>query len=1039
MSLIDIKASTWSAEDTILVNIVDDLRKVVKLSGVIMLKGHSNIKDGGGGEFTFDPLLLRTDDNNGTIVAPDIELSPGNGCWARRFNNQEYTLEFFGSSDTSRNNLLGEYGTDGALVNIVEAGTITPFVFDSELVDSPDFIDNYNGWIKQAVIGTGSVIWKNEYIAGTQYQKDDMVRDGAWTMIANTDTTDRPAPQPVGDAFYNYEDGNELSETVSAKQIVYGLRTTSENRGFLNGYRLKTIAGVRYAVSLITDPLVNPVENELQDFESESTGWSVFNISPILVAQDETYDLVVRVTVNGAPTNTTNVNYDYTVPLDSVIPLTGQISHGTNSPDTMKAHNVGSDGSDNSAVWAAIAVGDTIDGLGGHWTVQYKVNQTTYWDIIVAPAVTGTIGTGVVFTISTTASSSITYEREIDYWLNKENIQGLFAQDGGYNAVLPDETAYMIDIQIQEASISPNWDVVAVTEGTAGSGGGGGGFTDHLLNSHIDTNLVNPVDGATVTWNAATQLYEAIKTNESGLGMTDMPYEWSIPVNPAPTAGDVSTDHLDPLLVTKIYFNQIDAAGVDRRLYLETMKDGDWVNLHLVDDSLGLFASYDIVGSPSLVGNIWTIPCIYYEGTGVFSNNEDLMVTWRNVPADYSSADLDALALRVTANEVGIKDNLNADEIIGGANITVEIGTDPVSTERFVTIIGSEASKLVYTQVAVDTFAEAFNGYYVDTTLPISITLPNTASNDLVFVGDATGNSYNAPITVLPAPTNTIMGQASFTMNVPFNGFEFVKVGTDWKTKGSTYLDVGRNMEYLTVSADTSAEAFHGYYVDTTTAVNITLPVGVNDDMIFVGDVTGNAALMPITLTPNGTDTIMGLPFFTLNLDYQMFEIVKLGTDWRFVSGIGETTQEETPPPISASMNYAVITANQETAAFHGYICDTSTRAITVILHAAVNNDVIQVSDGSGNAQVFNVIIVPKTGETIMGLPSFTLNAAYQAVGLVKLGTDWKFISTVGESVSPSVIGSAMTVYTQELQRQMQAQGLTLNTTSLMTIFNNTL
>jgi hypothetical protein len=183
----------------------------------------------------------------------------------------------------------------------------------------------------------------------------------------------------------------------------------------------------------------------------------------------------------------------------------------------------------------------------------------------------------------------------------------------------------------------------------------------------------------------------------------------------------------------------------------------------------------------------------------------------------------------------------------------------------------------------------------------------------------------------------------------------------------------------------------------------------------------------------------MGLPFFTLNLDYQMFEIVKLGTDWRFVSGIGETTQEETPPPISASMYYEIITANQETSAFGGYICDTSTRAITLILHAAVDNDVVQISDGSGNAQAFPITIVPKTGESIMGMQNFTLNSAYQAVGLVKLGTDWKFISTVGESVSPAVVGSALAVYTKELQRQLQAQGLTLNTTSLMTIFKSTL
>ena len=74
MSLINIKASTWNAEDTILVNIIDDLKNVVKLSGVILVKGHSSVSDGGGGEFTFDPTKLRSAHNNGTIIAPTIFL-----------------------------------------------------------------------------------------------------------------------------------------------------------------------------------------------------------------------------------------------------------------------------------------------------------------------------------------------------------------------------------------------------------------------------------------------------------------------------------------------------------------------------------------------------------------------------------------------------------------------------------------------------------------------------------------------------------------------------------------------------------------------------------------------------------------------------------------------------------------------------------------------------------------------------------------------------------------------------------------------------
>ncbi|RLC97483.1 MAG: hypothetical protein DRI46_12965, partial [Chloroflexi bacterium] len=45
---------------------------------------------------------------------------------------------------------------------------------------------------------SGKVEWKNKWIAA-QYDKNDMVRDGDWTMIANTQTNERAAPVPVGE------------------------------------------------------------------------------------------------------------------------------------------------------------------------------------------------------------------------------------------------------------------------------------------------------------------------------------------------------------------------------------------------------------------------------------------------------------------------------------------------------------------------------------------------------------------------------------------------------------------------------------------------------------------------------------------------------------------------------------------------------------------------------------------------------------------------------------------------------------------------
>jgi hypothetical protein len=98
----------------------------------------------------------------------------------------------------------------------------------------------------------------------------------------------------------------------------------------------------------------------------------------------------------------------------------------------------------------------------------------------------------------------------------------------------------------------------------------------------------------------------------------------------------------------------------------------------------------------------------------------------------------------------------------------------------------------------------------------------------------------------------------------------------------------GSAMSYSVVAVSTVAAPFKGYYVDTTAEVTMTLPVGIQDDIIFIGDGTGNAELMNIVILPNGTDTIMGAASFTINVAYQMFEFVKVGTDWKFSGGVGE-------------------------------------------------------------------------------------------------------------------------------------------------------
>jgi hypothetical protein len=252
----------------------------------------------------------------------------------------------------------------------------------------------------------------------------------------------------------------------------------------------------------------------------------------------------------------------------------------------------------------------------------------------------------------------------------------------------------------------------------------------------------------------------------------------------------------------------------------------------------------------------------------------------------------------------------------------------------------------------------------------------------------------------------------------------------------------GGGMPYRAVSISTAMVDEVGYVCDSGGGVmTMTLPVGGESSHAEIIDVSGSAETYPITIVASGGATIMGQPNFVLNKRFQGVELVKIGLDWKFIGTMGEQTLYELQQQGGGGelMQYRIQTTSVVTENNIGYICATSGQAITLILHDGEENDRLQVTDGDGNAVNNPVTIVPQAGHTIMGATSFLLNAAYQAVGLVKLGNDWKFINTVGEQVSQTQASTALASYTSELKTQLAIQGITLNVNALVAAFTDNL
>lgn len=318
--------------------------------------------------------------------------------------------------------------------------------------------------------------WRGQWASG-QYLANEMVNDDGWLMIAKVDTTDRAAPQPAGDEFYLYDGTGMVDQTANGvKQIVFGTRYTAVLPFYLNGYRIEVVAGNFYEVISVVDPLGTAQVRFLNAFTADTTGWREFGIVPDLHPAGTTFDLMVIVQQPDPAPVTYTGDWSYSTPNNPTIPLSGQITQATTAVNILRVHSRDSAAVDRSAELRTLSVGDRIAGPDISWAIQSVTevgsDPNNYFDFNVAPAVqSGTAGVQT-FEFETTVPVDITYVRDDAFYAGSPSAQGLYVEDSSWENVVPDTNAYGTDILVQNALISPDWDVMAST-GSGGSAIGG--------------------------------------------------------------------------------------------------------------------------------------------------------------------------------------------------------------------------------------------------------------------------------------------------------------------------------------------------------------------------------------------------------------------------------------------------------------------------------------------------------------------------------------------------------------------------------------
>ena len=308
--------------------------------------------------------------------------------------------------------------------------------------------------------------YQGSYVNGECYEQGDIVMDSGWQMIANKPTCDKPAPSPIGSPTWIYN-GTSPEGQLVAKELLVGQRYYYAESGYINGYRVYTVTGNTYRVFTVSDPDGAGNITEVISFVADTTGWREFSINPVIIAAGSTFEVWVG-SIEPDPTPTVwTGDWDYDTPNNPAVPPAGVCSHANSALGILRFAKTDDNGGDRAAELLALEYGDVITGPGGiRWTIQdVPSDQGSYVQFSVAPGQQGTPDGVFAFQFETTTSTPITTVIDTDYFLNNPNVDGRYSIDGG--AVVVTQDAYGVDINVQLASISDDWDVLSAFDGAS--------------------------------------------------------------------------------------------------------------------------------------------------------------------------------------------------------------------------------------------------------------------------------------------------------------------------------------------------------------------------------------------------------------------------------------------------------------------------------------------------------------------------------------------------------------------------------------------
>jgi hypothetical protein len=336
--------------------------------------------------------------------------------------------------------------------------------------------------------------WVFPWVQAT-YDDRTMTRVNEYLMISNKETDDYPAPRPIGSADFLMD--LAVFGTQTDTSIIYsGHKYIFNTGGWVSDLRVYPASigsTITYRVVIIdnTDP-ANPIFETIDNPILTPNQWNVLSSNSIIVVPGTELIIYLAALNSGSDSQVTggwtnggssNVN-----------PPANQSWNYSNNNAIVRIDKTDLDSVDRSVELAGIVAGSELQFVETltpanfltFETIGAPVDQGSYFEY--ATFLTGSGGTLVV-SVATTLTATIPvpspteYKEDLLFWQANDpafaDVQGFLQFDGvdqGGNA----DTGFGVDVKFQQAEISPDWDLMAIS-GSGSSSGGGGGATETVI------------------------------------------------------------------------------------------------------------------------------------------------------------------------------------------------------------------------------------------------------------------------------------------------------------------------------------------------------------------------------------------------------------------------------------------------------------------------------------------------------------------------------------------------------------------------------